>query len=161
MLQHTTQNLVLPPSSFLRKHFRSNSPYRNILHRCAEYGATDMIYSNVPCSSTGVTRAHLFAGSSSKLLDAYGAKDGSEDVFLTVLQSRCVTRVVPTKLVADNAPMYRGSSIAKYLLDMFISLWQCKSRYTTSPTLVNAHFRANPKKNEVGGLVSLKTLAPQ
>ena len=56
-----------------------------------------MIYSNVPCVSTGVTRAHLFVGSSSKLLDAYGAKDGSEDVFLTALQSRVVTRGAPTK----------------------------------------------------------------
>ena len=88
-----------------------------------------MMYSNIPCSSTRVTRAHLFAELSSKLLDAYGAKDGSEDVFLTALQSRCVTRGVPTKLVADNAPMYRGSSIAKYLLDMFISLWQCESKH--------------------------------
>ncbi len=33
------------------------------------------------------------------------------------------------KLVADNAPMYRGSSIAKYLLDMFMSLWQCESKH--------------------------------
>ena len=88
-----------------------------------------MIYSDVPCSSIGVTRAHLFAGLSSKLLNAYGAKDGSKDVFLTALQSQCVTRGVPTKLVADNAPMYRGSSIAKYLLDMFMSLWQCESKH--------------------------------
>ena len=70
-----------------------------------------MIYSNVPCVSTGVTRSHLFIGSSSKLLDAYGAKDDTKEVFLTALQSRVVTRGAPTKLVADNALLYRGSSI--------------------------------------------------
>ena len=36
---------------------------------------------------------------------------------------------VPTRLIADNAPLYCSNAIAKYLADMFISLWQCKAKY--------------------------------
>ena len=87
-----------------------------------------MIYANVPCAHTGSTKAHIFVGSSSKLLDAYGTKDGSEDNFLQAFQKRCVTRGPTTKLVVNNAPLYQSAAITKYLLDMFISLWQCEVR---------------------------------
>ena len=127
-LKHITKNQTMQADSFLRKRYQSISPYQNILHRSNEYDATDMIYSTVPCAHTKVTRAHLFVGSSSKLLDAYGAKDGSKENFLSALQRRCLTRSATTKLVADNAPLYQSNSITRYLLDMFISLWQCESK---------------------------------
>ena len=117
--KHTTQNMVLPPSSFLRRRFKSFWPFMNFPRR-VEYDSTDLIYSNVKCHTTGVELAHLFTGSVSKVMDAFGVKDGSSAEFLSSFQERVVKRGVPTKLVADNAPLYRSKSIARYLLELMI-----------------------------------------
>ena len=126
--KYTTQNQVLPPSSFLRKRFQSPHPFMNVRRR-NEFDATDMIYSNVKAHSTGVTTAHLFTGCTSKLLDGYGCKTGHSADFLQAMQQRNITRGVPSRLIADNAPLYRGSAITKYLNDMHVSLWQCEAKY--------------------------------
>ena len=126
--KYTTQNQVLPPSSFLRKRFQSPHPFMNVRRR-NEFDATDMIYSNVKAHSTGVTTAHLFTGCTSKLLDGYACKTGHSADFLQAMQQRNITRGVPSRLIADNAPLYRGSAITKYLNDMHISLWQCEAKY--------------------------------
>ncbi len=76
----------------------------------------------------GVELAHLFTGSVLKVMDAFGAKDGSSAEFLSSFQGRVVKRGVPTKLVADNAPLYCSKSIAKYLLELRISLFQCERK---------------------------------
>ena len=99
------------------------------LRRRNEYDATDMIYSNVPAHGTGVTLAHLFTGCTLKLLDGYGCKTGDSVDFLQCMQQRNIARGVPSRLIANNAPLYRNSAITKYLNDMFISLWQCEAKY--------------------------------
>ena len=83
--KYTTQNQVLPPSSFLRKRYKSPHPFLNIRQR-NEYDATDMIYANVPAHGTGVTLAHLFTGCTSKLLDGYACKSGDSADFLICMQ---------------------------------------------------------------------------
>ena len=45
------------------------------------------------------------------------------------LQDRNLHRGVPTHLIADNAPMYRGWKVIKFLRDLVIPLWQCKTKY--------------------------------
>ena len=79
--KYTTQNQVLPPTSFLRKRYRSPNPFMNIRQR-NEYDGIDMIYSNVPAHGSGVTLAHLFTGCTSKLLDGYSCKTGDSVDFL-------------------------------------------------------------------------------
>ena len=43
--KHTTQNMVLPPSSFLRRRFKSFWPFINF-PRQVEYDSINLIYSN-------------------------------------------------------------------------------------------------------------------
>ena len=39
------------------------------------------------------------------------------------------SKEVPTKLIADNAPMYRGWNITKYLRDFVVSIGYCETKY--------------------------------
>ena len=103
--KYTTQNQVLPPSSFLRKRYKSPHPFLNIRRR-NEYDATDMIYANVPAHGSGGTLSHLFTGCTSKLLNGYGCKSGDSADFLICMQQRNITRGAPTRLIANNAPLY-------------------------------------------------------
>ena len=61
-------------------------------------------------------------------MDAFGVKDGSSAEFISSFQERVVKKGVPAKLVADNAPLYRSRSIAKYLLELRILLFQCERK---------------------------------
>jgi hypothetical protein len=88
-----------------------------------------MIYANVPAHGTGVMFAHLFTGCTSKLLDGYDCKIGDSADFLICMQQQNITRGAPTRLIADNTPLYCSNVIAKYLGDMFILLWQCEAKY--------------------------------
>ena len=73
--------------------------------------------------------AHIFVGQDSKITDVCKARDNSGGEFLGAFQDRVRERVVPTKLIADNAPMYRSWNIAKYLQELVISMWQCETKY--------------------------------
>ena len=63
----------------------------------------------------GGTSAHIFVGQDSKITDVYKAKDNSGAEFVGAFQDRAYERGVPTKIIADNAPMYRGWNVAQYL----------------------------------------------
>ena len=56
----------------------------------------------------GETSANIFVGYDLKITDIYKATDNSGKEFLGAFQDRIRTRGVPTKIVADNAPIYRG-----------------------------------------------------
>ena len=71
----------------------------------------------------GETSAHIFVGQDSKITDVYKSKDNSGSEFLGAFQDRVCERGVPTKLITDNAPMYRGWNVAKYLRDLVVSMW--------------------------------------
>jgi hypothetical protein len=74
--KHTTQNMRLPPSSYLHKMFKSLNPSANLKQR-GEADATDLIYSDTPAINGGEKCAHLFVGKKSKLTDAYKAHGNS------------------------------------------------------------------------------------
>ena len=57
--KHSTQYGVLPPSSHLKKRFKSPNPLLN-LHRRNEAYATDQIFSDTPAIDGGETSAHIF-----------------------------------------------------------------------------------------------------
>ena len=61
----------------------------------------------------------------------------------TVVQSfshdRVRERGVPTKLIADNSPMYRGWNVANYLQDLVVSMWQCDTKYQSQNTAENRY----------------------
>ena len=61
----------------------------------------------------GKTSAHIFVGQDSKITDVCKSKDNSGAEFLGAFQDRVCERGVPTKLIADNAPMYRGWNVTK------------------------------------------------
>ena len=77
----------------------------------------------------GETSAHIFVVQNSKIIDVYKSKDNSGVEFLGALQDRVCERGVPTKLIAANAPMYRGWNVTKYLRDLVVSMWQCETKY--------------------------------
>ena len=68
-------------------------------------------------------------GQDSKITDVYKSKDNSEAEFLGAFQDRVRERGVPTKLITNNAPMYRGWNITKYLREIFVLIWQCETKY--------------------------------
>ena len=105
--KHSTQHGVLPPSSHLQKHFKSPNPLLS-LHRCNEAKATDQIFSDTPVIDGGETSAHIFVGHDSKIVNVYKVKDNSAKEWSGTFQDRVRVRGVPTNLIADNAPMYRG-----------------------------------------------------
>ena len=72
----------------------------------------------------GETSAHMCIGQYSKSTDVYNSKDNSEADFLGAFQDRIRDRGVTTKLVADNAPIYRGWNVTKYLRDLVVSMWK-------------------------------------
>ena len=71
----------------------------------------------------GETSAHIFVGQDTKITDVYKAKDNSGEQFLGAFQDRVRERGFPTKLIADNCPMYRGWNVAIYLRDLVVSMW--------------------------------------
>ena len=126
--KHTTQIRLLPPSTHLRRQFKSPNPALN-LHRRNEADATDQIFAKEPALDGAETSCHIFVGQDSKITDVYKSKDNSGEEFLGAFQDRVRERGVPTKLIADNAPMYRGWNITKYLREIFVSMWQCETKY--------------------------------
>ena len=115
--KHSTQYGVLPPSSHLQKRFKSPNPLLN-LHRHNEADVNDQIFSNTPAMDDGETSAHIFVGHDSKIVDVYKAK-----------KDRVRQRGVPTQLIADNAPIYRGWKVTKYLRNLVLPLWQCETKH--------------------------------
>ena len=77
----------------------------------------------------GETSAHIFVGQDSKITDVYEAKDNSGKELLGAFQDRVCTRGIPTNLVADNVPMYRGWKVTIFLCDILTSLWQCETKH--------------------------------
>ena len=126
----------MPPSSHLQQQFKSPNSALN-LHRRNEADATDQIFAKVPAMDGGETSAHIFVGQDSKITDVYKSKDNSAEVFLGYFQDQVRERGVPTKLIADNCPMYRGWNVARYLQDLVVSIWQCETK----------HQNQNPAKN--------------
>ena len=102
-----TQHGVLPPSSHLQKQFKSPNPLLN-LHQRNKVDATDQIFSNTPAMDGGETSAHNFVGHDSKIVDVYIVKNNSAKEWLGTFQDRIRHGGVPTHLIADNAPIYRG-----------------------------------------------------
>ena len=83
----------------------------------------------MPAIDGGETSAHIFVGHDSKITDVYKVKDNSGKEFLGAMQDRVRIRGVPTKLIADNAPMYRGWKLTKYLCNLVLPLWQCETKH--------------------------------
>ena len=105
--KHTIQHGVLPPSSHLQKRFKSPNSVLN-LYRQNKADATDQIFLDTPTMDGGETSAHIFVGQDSMIIAVYKAKDNSGKELLAAIQDRVLTKGVPTKLIADNTPMYRG-----------------------------------------------------
>jgi hypothetical protein len=100
--KHTTQNMRLPPSTYLHKMFKSSNPSAN-LKRSDKADSTDQIFLDTPAINGGEKSAHLFVGKKLKLTDDYKSKDSSSTEFLKCLQDRVRYRGCPTGLEADNA----------------------------------------------------------
>jgi hypothetical protein len=111
--KYTSQCMKLPPSTHLQKRFRSPSSGAN-LRRHYEDDSTDLIYSTVPSISSKQTHAHIFCGHTTKITDAYRAKDDTAATFLACFQDFFHSQGARTRLIADNAPMYCGWRVTRY-----------------------------------------------
>jgi hypothetical protein len=83
--KHTTQNMFLPPSTYLHRMFKSPNSSENLKRR-DQADSTNQIFSDTPAINGGEKSAHLFVGKKSKLTDAYKSKDSSSAEFLKCLQ---------------------------------------------------------------------------
>ena len=72
-------------------------------------------------------------------MDVYKVKDNSGNQFLGAMQDRVCTRGVPTKLIANNAPIYRGQKVTKYLHNLVLPLWQCETKYQNQNSAENRY----------------------
>jgi hypothetical protein len=120
--KHTTQNMRLPPSTYLHKMCMPPNPSVN-LKQHDEADSTNQIFSDTPAINGGEKSAHIFVGKKSKLTDPFKSKDSSSAEFLKCLQDRVRYRGCPTGLEADNAPMYRGWKNFVYHQDVILPLW--------------------------------------
>ena len=85
----------------------------------------------------GETSAHIFVGQDLKITDVYKSKDNMAEVFLGCFQDQVRERVVPTKLITDDCPMYRGWRVARYLRDHVVSIWQCETKHQNQNPVEN------------------------
>ena len=115
--QHCTQNMRLPPSTYLQKHFKSINPGANLIHR-RKADATDLIFCDTPAIDGGETMAHIFVGVVSCLTDIFKAKTRGVETFLGLLQDQIRMRGAPTKLLTDNPGTYQSWHITRYLCDI-------------------------------------------
>ena len=127
--KHTTQIGTLPPSSHLQWKFKSTNPVLNIHCHQNKADATDQIFAKIFAIDGGEVSAHIFVGQDSKITYVYKSKDNNGSEFLGAFQDWVRERGVPTKLIVDNASMYRGQNITKYLRDHVVSIWQCETKY--------------------------------
>ena len=88
---------------------------------------------------SGETSDHIFVGQDSKITDVCKAKDNSGKEFLGAMQDRVRTRGVPTKSIADNAPMYRGWKLTIFLRDIITPLWQCETKHQNQSLAENRY----------------------
>ena len=109
------------------------------LHRQNKANATDQIFAKVPAIDGGEMSAHIFVGQYSKITDVYESKDNSRAEYLGAFQNRVRERAIPTKLITNNAPMYRGWNATKYLRDLVVSMWQCKTKYQNQNSAENRY----------------------
>ena len=89
----------------------------------------DQIFSDTPAIDDGEASVLNFVGHDSKIVDVYKVKDNSAKELLGTLQDRVRHRGVPRGVIADNAPMYRGWEVTKYLQDLVLPLWQCETKH--------------------------------
>ena len=89
----------------------------------------DQTFAKVPHIDGGETSAHIFIGQGSKVTDVYKSKENSGVEFLGAFHDQECERGVQTKIIADNAPMYRGRNVTKNLRDLIVSMWQCETKY--------------------------------
>ena len=83
--------------------------------------------------------AHIFVGQDSKITDVYKAKDNGSGEIIGAFQDRICEQRVPTKLIADNRPMYRGWNVTKYLQDLVVSIWQCETKHQNQNPIENRY----------------------
>ena len=86
-----------------------------------------MVHFDTPAVDGGETSAALYYGSNTRLNSVHGLKNLEEPEVLGSFQDRVRWHGAPEQLAADNAPVYRGNLFTKYLRDLYIRLWQCKS----------------------------------
>ena len=87
----------------------------------------------------GETSAYIFVGQDLKITNVYKPKDNSGAEFVSTFQDRVCERRLPTKLIVDNTPMYRGWNVRKYLRDFVVSMWQCETKHQNQSPAENRY----------------------
>ena len=109
----------------------------------------DQIFAKISAMNDVETSTHIFVGQDSKIVDVYKSKDNTGVEFLGAFQDRVCERGVPTKLIADNVPMYTGWNITKYLRDLVVSMWQCETKYWNQNPTENRYQTVKRHNNRI------------
>ena len=124
----TSQNMNMPPPTFLRKYHRSRNPAQNVYCR-DEADSIDQIFSDTPSIDGGEKSAVIITGVKSHITACYKTKGSTEEDILGAFQDHVRQYGRPRKLYADAARVYQGNCFVQYLRDLYIGFWSAESKH--------------------------------
>ena len=106
---------------------KSPFPAHNVLRR-NEPVATDTVFADAPAIGTGgQTKAQVFVGRISQVVDIYGI--GSTKEFVNTLLDNIRRRGAPDKLVSDSAKVEMSERVLEVCRSLNIDNWQSEPKY--------------------------------
>ena len=143
-LKITTQYARVPMSDVMKRFYKSPYPALNVARRNEDL-LTDVIYSDTPAIDDGSTRAAVYSGRTSHVMDVYGMKTDKQ--FVNTLEDIIRDRGAPTRLLSDHAILIRSSRVLDILRALCIGQWTSEPhrqnqntmerRYQTAKRLTN------------------------
>ena len=124
----TSQNMNMPPPTFMRKYHRSRNPAQNIYCR-DEADSIDQIFSDTPFIDGGEKSAVIITGVKSHITACYKTMGSTEEDILGAFQDHVRHYGRPRKLYTDAARVYRGNRFIQYLRDLYIAFWSAESKH--------------------------------
>lgn len=87
---------------------------------------SDTVFSDTPAIA-GATAVQLWVGQNSKFTTVHALTGTTKEDILLTFHDRIWNYGALEEIVADNAAVYCGARISKYLHDLWIQLWQLES----------------------------------
>jgi hypothetical protein len=149
-LKSTTQYARVPMSDVMKRFYKSPYPALNVPRRNEDL-LTDVIYSDTPAIDDGSTRAAIYSGRTSHVMDVYGMKTDKQ--FVNTLEDIIRERGAPTRLLSDHAILIRSSRILDVLRSLCIGQWTSEPHRQNQNTMVvlTVHLPSPPQLHGVQG----------
>ena len=131
-LKQTTQYARVPMSDVMKRFYKSPYPALNVARRNEDL-LTDVVYSDTPAIDDGSTRAAVFSGRTSHVMDVYGMKTDKQ--FVNTLEDIIRDRGAPTRLLSDHAILIRSSRVLDILRALCIGQWTSEPHHQNQNTM--------------------------